>query len=241
MLRVRDLHVSRGHTKVLKGIDMDIGEGEIATLIGMNGAGKTTMLMALSGLLPIASGSIELHIDGKSIDVAKSTPASLVRAGLIHCPEGRQIFGRLTVEENLLLGAYLIKGENRIATLLEQAFTLFPILHERRKLSAGGLSGGEQMMLAIARALMGEPRLLLLDEPSLGLAPQVTDTIFDTLCELNKGRGVTMLIIEQNAMLSLEVANHGFVLRNGRIELSGTGAELTQDAAVVDAYLGNLV
>ncbi len=238
MLNVADLHLRRGRTPVLRGVDLRVAAGEIATLIGANGAGKTSTLMALSGLLPIAAGRAELQGPGGPLDIARSDPAKLVAAGLIHCPEGRQVFARLSIEENLRLGAFLERDAGRIAERLERAYALFPILAERRRLSAGGLSGGEQMMLAIARALMAAPRVLLLDEPSLGLAPQVTETIFDTLRELNAKEGVTMLIVEQNAMLALEIADRGFVLQEGRIVHSGSGAELLDDAAVVEAYLG---
>ena len=238
MLNVTGLHVTRGHTEVLAGVDLNVGSGEIATLIGANGAGKTTTLMALSGLLPIASGTATLAGPAGPIDIAQAAPAALVAAGLVHCPEGRQVFARLSVEENLRLGAFLNRDQQRVATLLEEAYTLFPILRERRQLAAGGLSGGEQMMLALARALMAEPRVLLLDEPSLGLAPQVTEQIFDTLQTLNARHGVTMLIVEQNAMLALEIADRGYVMQDGRIAREGSGRELLGDAAILEAYLG---
>jgi branched-chain amino acid transport system ATP-binding protein len=238
MLEVRDLHVTRGRTRVLNGLSLAVGPGEVATLIGSNGAGKTTTLMALSGLLPIAGGMATLTLDGHTFDLTRTDPAALVRAGLVHCPEGRQIFARLTIEENLRLGAFLNTDSRRVRRLMDEAFALFPFLNERRREAAGGLSGGEQMMLAIARALMGEPRLLLLDEPSLGLAPQITERIFDTLRDLNADRGVTMLIVEQNAMLALEIAHRGFVIREGTIEMAGTGRDLLEDAGVMDAYLG---
>lgn len=238
MLTVEDLHLMRGRTPVLRGVDLAVGAGEIAALIGANGAGKTTTLMALSGLLPIQQGRAQLRGPDGPLDIARSGPAALVAAGLIHCPEGRQVFARLTVEENLRLGAYLNRDTARIAELLETVYGLFPILAERRRLSAGRLSGGEQMMLALGRALMAEPRVLLLDEPSLGLAPQVTETILDTLQDLNARRGVTLLIVEQNAMLALEIAHRGYVMQEGRIAHAGTGRELRDDAAVVEAYLG---
>lgn len=238
MLTVEDLHLTRGRTPVLRGVNLTVGAGEIAALIGANGAGKTTTLMALSGLLPLAGGRAVLEGPDGPLDIARSDPAALVAAGLIHCPEGRQIFAQLTVEENLRLGAYLNRDTARVAALLDEAFALFPILAERRRLSAGGLSGGEQMMLALARALMAEPRVLLLDEPSLGLAPQVTETIFEALKDLNARRAVTLLIVEQNAMLALEIAHRGYVMQEGRIARSGTGQELLGDAAVLEAYLG---
>lgn len=238
MLRLKELHVSRGRTQVLRGLSLELGAGEIGALVGANGAGKTTTLMALSGLLPIADGRAVLDSDSGALDIARSTPAALVAAGLVHCPEGRQVFSRLTIEENLRLGAYLNREEAGVKRLLAEAYALFPVLGERRHLAAGGLSGGEQMMLAVARALMAEPRVLLLDEPSLGLAPQITERIFDTLTALNRERGVTMLIVEQNAMLALEIADKGFVMEEGRIAISGTGSALLDDSGVVQAYLG---
>lgn len=238
MLHIGDLHVTRGHTKVLQGIDLHVGKGEIATLIGSNGAGKTTTLMALSGLLPIASGRVTLDTGDREIDVARTSATDLVKAGMIHCPEGRQIFGRLTIEENLRLGAYLIADASRVTDAIGEIYDKFPILHDRRHLKAGNLSGGEQMMLAIGRALVAEPRILLLDEPSLGLAPQITEEIFGFLEQLNREQGVTMLIVEQNAMLALEIADRGFVLQDGQIALTGKGSELRDDPAVLEAYLG---
>ena len=238
MLTLEDLHVFRGRTEVLRGLDLGLDEGEIVALVGANGAGKTTTLMALSGLLPIAGGRAMLELPEGPLDIARSKPARLVAAGLIHCPEGRQIFGRLSVEENLRLGAFLNRDAMRIRRLLDEIFALFPVLGERRALAAGGLSGGEQMMLAVGRALMAEPRLLLLDEPSLGLAPQVTERIFETLARLNQERGVTMLIVEQNAMLALEVAHRGFVMETGRIVLADAAARLLDDPLVTQAYLG---
>ncbi|MEX2631456.1 MAG: ABC transporter ATP-binding protein [Tistlia sp.] len=238
MLRLEELQVVRGRTRVLHGLTLELGAGEIAALVGANGAGKTTTLMALSGLLPIACGRATLELESGTLDVARSTPAALVAGGLIHCPEGRQVFARLTIEENLRLGAYLNRDEAEVRRLLGEAYALFPVLGERRGLNAGGLSGGEQMMLAVARALMAQPKVLLLDEPSLGLAPQITERIFDTLVELNRERGVAMLIVEQNAMLALEIAHKGFVMEEGRIVMSGTGRALLEDAGVVQAYLG---
>jgi branched-chain amino acid transport system ATP-binding protein len=238
MLRVEDLHVTRGHTKVLQGIDLTVQAGEIATLIGANGAGKTTTLMTLSGLLPVASGLLELDTGHGTIDIKRTKAVDLVRAGIVHCPEGRQIFGRLSIEENLYLGAYLSDDRTRVAKAISDLYEQFPILGERRAMKAGNLSGGEQMMLAIGRALVAEPKLLLLDEPSLGLAPQITEEIFAFLEELNREKDVTMLIVEQNAMLALELADRAFVMENGRIVLNGTGKELLDDPAVFEAYLG---
>ncbi|UOA16494.1 MULTISPECIES: ABC transporter ATP-binding protein [Sulfitobacter] len=238
MLRVEELHVNRGRTKVLQGINFAVEAGEIATLIGANGAGKTTTLMTLSGLLPISSGQARLQTSDGSYDVGATSPVDLVRAGIVHAPEGRQIFGRLSIEENLQLGAFLSNDKARVARAITDIYERFPILGERRAMPAGNLSGGEQMMLAIGRALVAEPKLLLLDEPSLGLAPQITEEIFDFLEELNREQGVTMLIVEQNAMLALELADRAFVLENGRIVLEGSGDELLNDPAVFEAYLG---
>jgi branched-chain amino acid transport system ATP-binding protein len=238
MLRVEDLHVNRGRTKVLQGIDFVVESGEIATLIGANGAGKTTTLMTLSGLLPISSGNVSLQTPEGSFNVGATSPVDLVRAGIVHAPEGRQIFGRLSIEENLQLGAFLSHDKPRVARAIADIYERFPILGERRTMPAGNLSGGEQMMLAIGRALVAEPKLLLLDEPSLGLAPQITEEIFGFLEELNREQGVTMLIVEQNAMLALELADRAFVIENGRIVLQGTGNELLDDPAVFEAYLG---
>ncbi|KAA5606144.1 ABC transporter ATP-binding protein [Roseospira marina] len=238
MLTVEGLQVTRGRTRVLTDLTLEVGAGEIAALIGSNGAGKTTTLMALSGLLPIAQGTATLRLDGQTFDLTRADPAKLVRAGLVHCPEGRQIFTRLTIEENLRLGAFLNRDEARVRALMDEIYALFPVLRERRHEAAGGLSGGEQMMLAIGRALMGEPRLLLLDEPSLGLAPQVTERIFDTLRDLNAERGVTLLLVEQNAMMALDIAHRGFVIREGRVELAGSGRDLLEDPHVMGAYLG---
>jgi branched-chain amino acid transport system ATP-binding protein len=223
---------------VLQGINLSVKSGEIATLIGANGAGKTTTLMTLSGLLPAASGRLELNTGDETIDIARTGAVDLVRAGIVHCPEGRQIFGRLTIEENLYLGAYLSHDSERVANAISGLYDRFPILGERRAMKAGNLSGGEQMMLAIRRALVAEPKLLLLDEPSLGLAPQITEEIFSFLEELNRDDGVTMLIVEQNAMLALELADRAFVIENGHIVLNGTGKELLDDPAVFEAYLG---
>lgn len=238
MLRVEELHVTRGRTKVLQGVDLAVEAGQIATLIGANGAGKTTTLMALSGLLPAASGRAELDTGEDVIDILRTGPVELVRAGVIHCPEGRQIFGRLSIEENLRLGAYLSTDREAVTRAMSGIYDRFPILGERRRMRAGNLSGGEQMMLAIGRALVARPRLLLLDEPSLGLAPQITEEIFGVLEELNRDHGVTMLIVEQNAMLALELAHRAFVIEDGRIALTGSGKELLDDPAVFEAYLG---
>jgi len=237
MLEIADLHVRRGATHVLRGVSLAVGAGEIVTLIGPNGAGKTTLLMTISGLLPIASGAVACRIDGEMRALAGLGAERIVAAGIVQCPEGRQVFASLTVRENLLIGAYRRRDQNEIRADLERCFGRFPILAERQALSAGSLSGGEQMMLSIGRALMARPRLLLLDEPSLGLAPQVVETILEIVLEINRA-GTTVLLVEQNAELALEIADRGYVLETGRIVHTGTGQALLDDPAVKQAYLG---
>lgn len=237
MLEVHDLNVFRGATHVLKGVSFGVGEGELAALIGANGAGKSTTLLTLSGILRPRSGTAVLRRGGKEFDLARLPSEKIVRAGLIHCPEGRQIFQSLSVAENLAMGAYTQRDKAAIKKTMEEVHTLFPILAERAGLAAGSLSGGEQMMLAIGRALLARPRMLLLDEPSLGLAPQVVDKIFDVIARL-KSTGVTILLIEQNAAMALDVADAAHVMENGRIVLSGTGAELASNDRVRQSYLG---
>ena len=233
MLSLRDLDVHYGAIHALRGVSFEVGEGEIVTLIGANGAGKTTTLRAVSGLLRASGGSIEYRGER----TAGLKPHKLVERGLCHAPEGRGIFPNLTVRENLQLGAFLRRDADGIAKDMERGFSLFPILKEREKQMAGTLSGGEQQMLAIARALMAQPKLLLLDEPSLGLAPQVTETIFHIIEEINRA-GVTILLVEQNAHLALGIAHHGHVLETGQVVQSGTGQELLRSPEVRKAYLG---
>jgi branched-chain amino acid transport system ATP-binding protein len=237
MLEITDLHVRRGATHVLRGVSLAVADGEMATLIGPNGAGKTTLLMTISGLLPVRSGTLRSRIDGEMRSLERLPADRIVAAGIVHCPEGRQVFASLTVRENLLIGAYRRHARDDLRADLERCFALFPILAERQALSAGSLSGGEQMMLAISRALMARPRLLLLDEPSLGLAPRVVETIFEVILEINRA-GTTVLLVEQNAELALEVADRGYVMETGRIVHSGTGQALLDDPAVKQAYLG---
>jgi branched-chain amino acid transport system ATP-binding protein len=237
MLEITDLHVRRGATHVLRGVSLAVADGEMATLIGPNGAGKTTLLMTISGLLPVRSGALRCRIDGAIRSLEQLPTDRIVAAGIVHCPEGRQVFASLTVRENLLIGAYRRHARDDLSTDLERCFALFPILAERQALSAGSLSGGEQMMLAISRALMARPRLLLLDEPSLGLAPRVVETIFEVILEINRA-GTTVLLVEQNAELALEIADRGYVMETGRIVHSGTGRALLDDPAVKQAYLG---
>ena len=233
LLELRDLNVHYGAIHALRGISFQVGEGEIVTLIGANGAGKTTTLRAVSGLLRASGGSIEYRGE----KTAGLKPHKLVERGLSHAPEGRGIFPNLTLRENLQLGAFLRRDADGVAQDMERGFTLFPILKEREKQMAGTLSGGEQQMLAIARALMAKPKLLLLDEPSLGLAPQVTETIFRIIEEINH-QGVTILLVEQNAHLALGIAHHGHVLETGQVVQSGTGQELLRSPEVRKAYLG---
>ena len=238
MLTLAELVVERGATRGLHGIDLEVRDGEIVALIGANGAGKTTTLHAISALLPVRGGRITLDLgEGTTKRLDRMSPAEVVACGVVQCPEGRQLFASLTVLENLLLGAYRRDDREAVKRDLARMSALFPVLGERRNQSAGSLSGGEQMMLAIARALMARPRLLLLDEPSLGLAPQMVDRIFETILALNR-EGVTMLLVEQNALAALEIADRAYVLETGRIVQSGTGAALLDDPAVRAAYLG---
>jgi len=232
-LEVRALEVSYGQIKAVKGIDIEVKQGELVCLIGANGAGKTTTLKALSGMLAPSQG--EIRFDGERITGMPSH--ALVRRGIALVPEGRGIFGRLTVEENLRLGAYARRDGAGICQDLERAYGLFPRLAERRRQSAGTLSGGEQQMLAIGRALMSRPRLLLLDEPSMGLAPLLVQKIFETIRRI-AAEGVTLLLVEQNAKLALEVSRRGYVMENGRIILSDAAAALLKNPQVQHAYLG---
>jgi len=231
MLRLANIHAGYGPIKALKGIDMEIHRGEIVSLIGNNGAGKSTSLMAISGILKSSSGSIILG----DTDIAGLPPHRIVQMGISQVPEGRRIFPRLTVMENLEMGAFLARSDFR--TTLHRVFKLFPILEERRKQYGGTLSGGEQQMLAIGRALMANPDILLLDEPSLGLAPIMVSKIFKTIQEINS-EGVTVLLVEQNARAALKLSHRGYVLENGLITLSGSGKDLLHDEKVRQAYLG---
>jgi branched-chain amino acid transport system ATP-binding protein len=233
ILEVADLEVSYGAIKALRGISIQIGKGEVVALIGGNGAGKSSTLRAVSGMLRPAGGKVSFH--GKDVTGLKSH--QLVPRGMAHAPEGRGIFPNLTVSENLDLGAYLRRDADGIAKDREYAFQLFPVLKERMKQVAGTLSGGEQQMLAISRALMSRPQLLLLDEPSLGLAPQVVERIFSTLKEVN-GRGVSIMLVEQNAHLALSLAHYGYVLETGEIVMAGAGKDLLASPEVRKAYLG---
>jgi branched-chain amino acid transport system ATP-binding protein len=227
LLEVEDLRVRYGAVEAVHGVSFSVSAGEVTALIGANGAGKSSTLAAISGLLPAAG---RIRFDGR--DIGGAPPHAVVRAGIVQVPEGREILARMTVEENLLMG---LRG--RHPSELGSAYERFPILRERRALLAGTLSGGEQQMLAIARALVARPRLLLLDEPSLGLAPLIVKRVFDTLADL-KGQGVTMLLVEQNALRALRLADRAYVMELGRLVMQGTGPELLRDEGVARTYLG---
>lgn len=233
MLKVNEIDVYYGNIQALKGVSLNVEEGEIVTLIGANGAGKTTLLNTLSGLLRPRNGEIEYL--GKSI---VGRPAQhIVKDGIVHVPEGRRVFANMTVEENLSLGAFLRKDNQGIKQDLEKVYELFPRLHERRKQQSGTLSGGEQQMLAMGRALMSKPKLLLLDEPSMGLAPILVQTIFDIIQDINKN-GTTILLVEQNAHMALSIADRAYVIETGKVVISGTSQELQESEMVREAYLG---
>lgn len=232
MLKIKNLNVYYGAIHALKSINIEIKEGEIVTLIGSNGAGKTSTLKAISGIIPCKSGTIEF--EGK--DITNVQPHKLVYAGIGHVPEGRRIFSELTVMENLELGAYT-RRDKEIKSDFEKVFEKFPRLKERRKQDAGTLSGGEQQMLAIGRALMSRPKLLLLDEPSMGLAPIIVRQIFSTIKEINKS-GTTILLVEQNANMALSIADRAYVIETGQIVNSGLAKDIKQNEDVKKAYLG---
>ena len=233
LLKVENLTTSYGKIEALKGIDLSVEQGEIVTLVGANGAGKSTTLKTLSGQIQPRTGTVEF--DGKSI---VGMPAfKVAAAGVVQVPEGRRIFSRMTVTENLEMGAYLRKDKAQIQAAQDRVFELFPRLAERAGQKGGTLSGGEQQMLAMGRGLMAEPKLLMLDEPSMGLAPVIVETIFEIIEQLNK-EGITILLVEQNAHLALSVADRGYVLETGSIKLKGTGKELLANEEVRKAYLG---
>jgi branched-chain amino acid transport system ATP-binding protein len=233
LLEVKGLEVAYGGIRAVKGIDLGVQQGELVTLIGANGAGKTTTLKALAGLIRPAAGSI--HYNGR--DITARPAFELVRQGLALVPEGRGVFGRLTVEENLAMGAYSRRDRARIAADLDRVYGLLPRLAERRRQHGGTLSGGEQQMLAIGRALMSRPRMLLLDEPSMGLAPQMVQKIFETIRTI-AAEGVTLLLVEQNAKLALEICHRGYVMESGLIALADRAPNLLANPQVRQAYLG---
>jgi branched-chain amino acid transport system ATP-binding protein len=234
MLEIKNLVVNYGVISALQGISLTVKQGTIVTLIGANGAGKTTTLKAISGLLKARGG--EILYQGRNI--ANMPAHQIVKLGISHVPEGRMVFANLTVMENLMMGAYLQKDKQVVARELDYGFAIFPRLKERQKQIAGTLSGGEQQMLAIARALMSTPKFLMLDEPSLGLAPLLVKTIFEKIVEINRQHGITILLVEQNANLALEISNYGYVLETGRISLQDESAALRQSPQVRSAYLG---
>ncbi|CAH0312883.1 ABC transporter ATP-binding protein [Peribacillus frigoritolerans] len=233
MLKIEDINVYYGNIQALKGISLSINEGEIVTLIGANGAGKSTLLKSISGLLKPKQGKIIYEGDS----IGGKAAQSIVKMGISHVPEGRRVFANMTVEENLQLGAYLRKDKAGIKQDMEKVYELFPRLLERLKQQSGTLSGGEQQMLAMGRALMAKPRLLLLDEPSMGLAPLLVKQIFHIIEEINK-TGTTILLVEQNANLALSIADRAYVVETGRIVLSGKSEELTASEEIKNAYLG---
>ena len=234
MLEVTDLCVNYGGIKALKGISFSVEEGQICTLIGANGAGKSTALRAISGLVPVKSGSIRF----KNQEIAGLDTQKVVEKGVVLVPEGRRVFDNLTVLENLKIGAYLRKDSAAIARDIDYVYSLFPRLKERHWQSAGTLSGGEQQMLAVGRAMMARPKLLMMDEPSLGLAPLIVKGIFEIITRLSRESGTTILLIEQNAAAALKAADYGYVIETGEIKFEGAGEQLLNDPRVQEAYLG---
>ncbi len=234
LLEIENLHVYYGAIHALQGISLKVEEGEIVTLIGANGAGKTTTLKTISGLLRPREGTIRYQ----DKDLTAFPPHKIVEMGIVHVPEGRRVFARMTVMENLEMGAYLRTDKDGIEKDLKLVFDLFPRLEERKNQLAGTLSGGEQQMLAIGRALMSKPKVLLMDEPSMGLAPILVEEIFDTIKELNEREGLTILLVEQNALMALSIAHRGYVIETGNIKLEGTAEELAGNPEVKAAYLG---
>ncbi len=234
MLAITDLKVSYGAISALSGITFKVEQGSIVTLIGGNGAGKTTTLRTISGLLRAKSGTVSFLGE----DISKVPAHLIVARGLCHVPEGRMIFSNLTVEENLAMGAFLRKDKAEITATREYVFTIFPRLKERLKQTAGTLSGGEQQMLAIGRALMGKPKFLMLDEPSLGIAPRLISTIFEKIVEINRTQGITILLVEQNANLALDVSSYAYVLETGQVAMEGDSKKLRVDPRLKETYLG---
>jgi branched-chain amino acid transport system ATP-binding protein len=233
MLEVKDLHTFYGNIEALKGVSIEVEEGECVTLIGSNGAGKSTTLRSISGLSPPRQGSI--RFEGR--EITETPPQEIVSMGVAHSPEGRHIFPRMTVFENLMLGAYLRRDEDNIGEDIERVYSLFPRLKERERQKGGTMSGGEQQMLAIGRALMAKPKLLLLDEPSMGIAPILVERIYETIAEINQ-QGTTILLVEQNANFALGVSSRAYVLEIGAVTLSDESAALRENPEVQKAYLG---
>jgi branched-chain amino acid transport system ATP-binding protein len=233
VLEVSELDVAYGHVQALRGLSLTVGDGEIVAILGNNGAGKTTTLSAVSGVARPSRGSIHAFGD----DITKASPWDIVGRGIVHVPEGRRIFSRLTVRENLQLGGYLVKDQALVAERMDEVFALLPRLAERANQQGGTLSGGEQQMLAVGRALVSGPKLLMLDEPSMGLAPLVVAQVMEVIQTIN-GRGTSVLLVEQNARAALRISHRAYVIDSGKVTLEGPAAELADDSRVVDAYLG---
>ena len=233
-LQLLNVESAYGPIKAIRGVSLKVRAGEIATVLGSNGAGKTTILKTISGIIDPRKGSIEFQ----GLNITAKDPAYIVQQGLSHVPEGREVFPLLSVRDNLLMGAYTRKDRDGVARDIETVYSYFPILRERATQDAGLLSGGQQQMLAISRAIMAAPHLILLDEPSLGLSPKLTKEIFEIVVRINRERGTTILLVEQNANMALNAADHGYVLENGRISVHGPADKLRDDPAVKAAYLG---
>ncbi len=236
LLEVEGLNVYYGAIQAIKGVSFRLDEGEIVTLIGANGAGKSTTLKTISGLIRARTGAIKFN----GADITTRSPHAIVRDGVSHVPEGRKVFANLTVQENLLLGAFTLNDRNRVSQNMERVFTRFPRLKERLHQAAGTLSGGEQQMLAMGRGLMSQPKLLMLDEPSMGLSPILVQQVFDIIQEINQA-GISILLVEQNAFMALSIASRAYVLETGRVVLSGDAARMREDPKVRAAYLGDVV
>jgi branched-chain amino acid transport system ATP-binding protein len=234
LLQLNNVESAYGPVRAIRGVSLSVRRGQIATVLGSNGAGKTTVLKTISGIIDPRKGSVQFKGD----NITAMDPAHIVQRGLVHVPEGREVFPLLSVRDNLLMGAYIRSDKDRIAQDIETAFGYFPILRERAAQPAGLLSGGQQQMLAIARALLSNPEMILLDEPSLGLSPKLTQEIFEIVLRINRERGTTMLLVEQNANMALNVADYGFVLESGRIVMEDTCARLLQKDDIKEFYLG---
>jgi len=234
VIEIRGLSARYEAVDVLHAVDITANAGELTVILGANGSGKSTLFKAVSGVLRPRTGTVEFEGE----DITRTSPAGIVRKGLAHCPEGRHLFPQMSVEKNLMLGAYVRRRDKaKVKGLLERSYELFPVLREKRKQAAGSLSGGQQQMVAIGRALMSDPSMLILDEPSMGLAPLITEQVFDTIVEINR-EGIGVLLAEQNANSALQIATSGYVLAEGRVVLSGTAKELQNDPRVQRAYLG---
>jgi branched-chain amino acid transport system ATP-binding protein len=234
ILQLANVESNYGPVQALRGVSLSVAEGKIVTVLGANGAGKTTTLKTISGIIDLLKGQVKF----RGQDIQGNSPDEIVRAGIVHVPEGREVFPLLSVEDNLRMGAYTRRDADGVAKDLEAVFGYFPILRERKGQEAGQLSGGQQQMLAIARALLAQPALILMDEPSLGLSPKLTKEIFDIVVRINRERGVTILLVEQNAHMALKIADFGYVLEVGRIVMEDTGARLAEKDDIKEFYLG---